>query len=123
MSVETNDDEEIRPRRRRRRGPKPGTIGTMPLNLEECIAFMSKGRAEAYDEALKEGCDHGEAADAANRTWRCLLPLLSSRPAVQVYIGCVAHGLSRSYITAEEARVMMYSAQMALAVLKKAGRA
>jgi hypothetical protein len=109
--------------RKRSRGPKPGTIGAMALNLSECISFMNKGRAEAYTEAIAAGCDQQEASNSGNTAWRCLLPLLSSRPAVQVYIGCVAHGLARQYITAEEARVMMYSAQMALAVLKRAGAA
>ncbi len=100
-----------------------GTIGSMPINLEDCISFMAKGREEALTEARKSGCDYREAIEVANRSWRCLLPLLSSREATQVYIGCVAHGLARNYITAEEARVMMYSAQMALAVLKKSGAA
>jgi hypothetical protein len=115
------EPEEATPRRSRK--PKPGTIHEMALSLPKCIAFMSKGHAEAYAEAKAAGCDDNEASESANRAWRCLLPLLSSRPAVQVYIGCVAHGLAHNYLSAEEARVMMYSAQMALAVLKKASAA
>lgn len=120
----TEDEAQPAPTRpRRRRDPKAGTIGSMALSLPECIAFMAKGWAEAFSEAIDAGCDTQEANNTANTTWRCLLPLLSSRPAVQVYIGCVAHGLARNYVTADEARTMMYSAQLALAVLKKAGAA
>lgn len=65
--------------------------------------------------------EHDEAAirEAAATAFRCCMPALTSRRRAQAYIACVAAGVQHRYISAGEARSLLYTAQLALAANPK----
>ncbi|MBT9332480.1 hypothetical protein [Paracidobacterium acidisoli] len=90
-------------------------------SIESYVHYCEKAHAEARAEAIESKCSESEADNVAAAAWRCTLPLLSSRTAVQAFIACVAVGQQRGWIKPEESRSLMYTAQTALSVLRKAG--
>lgn len=108
-----------RPRSRR---PRPETSATRPIalactDLRELLEYQAKGYAEAFAEAVEAGCGDDDATATARSAWRALLPVLSSRAAVHLYVAAITHGLSRGYVSGEFCRAGLYAAQMALASL------
>lgn len=55
------------------------------------------------------------AAEAASAAYLAAMPPLVDRAHTTAYIACVAAGLGHRYISAQEAKSLMYSAQLALA--------
>ncbi|WP_446745658.1 hypothetical protein [Silvibacterium acidisoli] len=88
--------------------------------VEEYVAYSIKAREEAHAEAVAEGFGEKDADEVANMSWRCVLPIMSSRLAVQSFIACVAVGAARGWIKAEEARGLSYTAQLGMAALREA---
>ncbi len=97
-------------------------LGQRPTNPHEAINFARR----AYDEGYRVGKDarlEQEQCEAMGReAWRQCLPLLCERTNVTAFVACVAHGLQLQILTAEEARVLMYAAQMALASFRQEAR-
>lgn len=93
--------------------------------IAEVDAWVRYAR-RAYDEGYAVGkeahLEEQQCEQMGRDAWRQCLPLLSDRQKVPAFVACVAHGLQLHILTAEEARVLMYAAQMALASLAKAAR-
>jgi len=117
-------DERPKPTTQTRRLKKrlEGTnLGTPPeRDVDAWVHYARRGYDEGYQAAREAGKDELVCESVGKQTWRQCLPILSSREMVRPYVACVAHGLQLSVLTAEEARVLMYAAQMALAAQGKA---
>lgn len=89
--------------------------------IEEAVNFATDAAREAYDQVKESSNSEYHATAAARETYRNCMPLLETRSAVKAFIASVAMGVGLGYIDNEEARLMMYGAQVWLQV--DAGRA
>jgi hypothetical protein len=83
------------------------------VTVEEHVNFAVDASHEAYDAV--EGSGPAKQTAAAEAFRRCM-PLLESRSSVKGFIACVAQGVHLGFITTEEARVLMYGAQLWLQI-------
>lgn len=86
------------------------------VDIADYVRYTMKAHAETY--AALDDHPETERAAAAALAWRHTLPVLDSTNAAKAFIACVAVGQSRQWITPEESRALMYTAQLALAALK-----
>ena len=63
------------------------------------------------------------AEESLRQKWRKSLPPLTTRQNVRLYISAVTHGVNTGLITGSEARIMLYSAQLALSSIRDRTRA
>jgi hypothetical protein len=89
--------------------------------IETTLRFAAK----AYDDtaqAIIEAGGHLATSDEPRRAWERCLPVLADRASIQAYIACVADGLARRYISPDRAKVLLYTAQLALAAHSERGK-
>ncbi len=55
-----------------------------------------------------------DAREAGAVAFRSCMPKITGRRSTQAYIACIAAGLQRHYLTAAEAKALLYTAQLAL---------
>jgi hypothetical protein len=55
------------------------------------------------------------AQEAASQAFRAAMPTITNRRMAQAYIACACAGLAAKYLTGQDARAMLYGAQLALA--------
>jgi small ligand-binding sensory domain FIST len=82
--------------------------------VEEHINFAADAAQEAYD-AL-DGDDERHRHIAAREAYRSCMPLLETKESVKAFIACVAQGVHYQFIKPEEARLLLYGAQVWLQV-------
>lgn len=83
-----------------------------PNPITEAIAYATG----AYEETWLECADlptHQRAA-AAILAYRCCLPTLEDIASIRAFIACIASAQNRRWFTPDEARALMYTAQLAL---------
>ena len=84
---------------------------------------MWKTKAEKLVARLSHTpADQQSPAEAASAAFLCAMPPLVDRAHTTAYIACVAAGLGHRYISAIEAKSLMYSAQLALAAHRPRAR-
>jgi hypothetical protein len=83
--------------------------------VEEAIHYAQKAAVEAYNEAKADKCDDIEAHLMAGEAYRNALPALTGRGNTQGFIAAVAEGVALRFITAPQARVLLYAAKLAIA--------
>lgn len=88
-------------------------------SVEEYVAYAIKAWEEAYNEGKASGCSEADSHEVANVAFRCVLPIMSSKLAVQSFIACVAVAQARQWITPEEARSLSYTAQLGMSAVKE----
>ena len=84
--------------------------------IEEAVQFAVTAADEAYNECSDAGETHTSSNSAAKDAYRDCFPVLCSRSDVKAYIACVAKGIQLGYVGHDEARLMMYGAQVWLTV-------
>lgn len=84
------------------------------FTIEEAVNFAIDAAQEAYD-ALK-GKEEYDRHKAAAEAYRACMPLLETKQSVKAFIACVARGVDYSFIKGNEARLMLYGAQVWLQV-------
>jgi hypothetical protein len=82
------------------------------FTVEEAVNFAIDAAQEAYDAAKESGLSEGGSEQLAAMAFRNCMPLLETKPSVKCYIACVAQGVSLGFIKGEDARLMMYGAQI-----------
>jgi hypothetical protein len=82
--------------------------------VEECINFAADAAQEAYDALEGENEQHRNAA--AKEAYRACMPLLETKSATKAFIACVAQGVHYKFINPEEAKLLLYGAQVWLQV-------
>jgi len=80
---------------------------TEPHAITAAIRFAER----AHTETLASTGD----PRAAQAAWQACLPELTGRGEVRAYIACIAWGLHARILSADEAKTMLYTAQLALA--------
>lgn len=92
-----------------------------PNKVVEAIAFAGK----AYSDTLAEckDMDPRDAQQAAITAWRCCLPTLENIDCIRAFIACIASGQARRWLTAEDAKALTYTAQLALTAWQENHRA
>ena len=106
---------------------------TAEMWVSLCLKAASEARhaeAEGDDDGPQEGTQErstwllsrlgkasstGDTGSAASAAFLASLPPLTSRARTKAYIACVATGIQHRFITGQEGRALMYTAQMALA--------
>jgi hypothetical protein len=63
--------------------------------------------------------DERAIREAGSMAFRACMPQLTCRRNVQAYIACCAAGVAHKYLTAADAKALMYSAQLALTAFPK----
>lgn len=97
--------------------------GTPPvLDIDAWVSYARRAYDEGYSVGRESRLEEQQCEEMGRTAWRQCLPILSSRQKVPAFVACVAHGLQLQILTAEESRVLMYTAQMALASLAKGVR-
>jgi hypothetical protein len=86
------------------------------FTIEEAVNFAIDAAQEAYDAVLKKGKSDHAANEAAKTAYRNCMPLLETKPAVKAFIACVAQGVHLDFINAEEAKLLLYGAQVWLQI-------
>ena len=76
---------------------------------------------ETFDDFIKGRLEPNPKA-AARIAYLNAMPMLVSRGACKAFIACVAVGLQRKYLEPTEAKTLMYTAQLALAVHRPRAR-
>jgi hypothetical protein len=81
--------------------------------IEEAVNFAIDAAQEAYNAALEENphYEHG-AESAAKDAYRNCMPLLETKASVKAFIAAVAQGVHLGFIGPEEARLLLYGAQI-----------
>jgi hypothetical protein len=92
------------------------------FTIEEAVNFAIDAAQEAYNAAKEENprYEHG-AENAAKAAYRNCMPLLETKASVKAFIAAVAQGVHLSFIAPEEARLLLYGAQIWMQV--EAGKA
>src|ERR1700744_3847211 len=92
------------------------------FTIEEAVNFAIDAAQEAYNAAKEENpqYEHG-AESAAKAAYRNCMPLLETKASVKAFIAATAQGVHLGFIGPEEARLLLYGAQVWLQV--EAGRA
>jgi len=86
------------------------------LTIEEAVNFAIDAAQEAYDEAKKgQATEHG-ATMAAREAYRNCMPVLETAASVKCFIAALAKGVSLGFVDYDEARLMLYGAQVWLQV-------
>ena len=85
-------------------------------------SYARRGYDEAHAAAREAKLEVQQCEAVARDAWKQCLPLLSSREHVPPFIACTIHGMQAGLVTPEEARVMLYGAQMALASFRQVVR-
>ena len=89
--------------------------------ISEQVLHALKGWEEAFNEAKDEGLNASEAERAATLAWGAMLPVVDSMQAARTYIAHIAAGQARGWLSGEQARGMMYTAQCAISALRAKG--
>ena len=96
------------------------SVGTPPVaDVNAWVQFARRAYDEGYAVGKEAKLEEQQCEKMGRDAWRQCLPLLSDRQKVPAFVACIAHGLQLRILNAEEARVLMYAAQMALASLAK----
>jgi hypothetical protein len=87
------------------------------FTIEEAVNFCIDAAQEAYDAVLEKG-DKSEFAanEAAKCAYRNCMPLRESKATVKCFIATVAQGVHLHFISNEEARLLLYGAQVWLQI-------
>jgi len=91
--------------------PRPATLARLTQDdFTECIE-------DHYRNAIAAGNGEGEEWSLTDsREWfLSMMPMLTSRRSVQLYIALTAYGRQTNLLTAEDAKRCLYVAQLALA--------
>jgi hypothetical protein len=86
-----------------------------PIVTDGVDGFDESAAQEALDRLSHAPVEWQTPAEAASAAFLCAMPPLVDRSHTTAYIACVAAGLGHRYISALEAKSLMYSAQLALA--------
>jgi small ligand-binding sensory domain FIST len=87
------------------------------FTVEEAVNFAIEAAQEAYEEVKKEKHQtEYAAAQAAREAYRNCMPLLETKAAVKAFIACVAQGVHLEFISNEEAKLLLYGAQVWLQI-------
>jgi hypothetical protein len=94
-----------------------------PNNRERAKAMFAASLPAGVMQIFKDpapvamsGDDLTAAAwSAATAAFRCCMPQLTGRRAVQAYIACIAAGVQYKFLSGGDARALLYNAQLALA--------
>lgn len=103
----------------RSRALRPGTPAD---EVSALVVYADQAYKEGYRAGLDAKLEEHQAQQVGREAFRNCLPILNSIKAAQGFIACVAQGLARAWLSPEDARVMMYTAQTAITLLKKAGQ-
>lgn len=96
----------------------------MGESIAEQVHHALRGWDEAFSAARDAGLTVEEAEKSAVLSWGAMLPIVDSIHAATIFIAHVAAGQSRGWLTGEQSRGMMYTAQCAISALRaeKKGR-
>lgn len=89
---------------------------TPVLTIDEAMAEAQACAADAYHGVRDAGGSEEEANVAASEGYRNALPLLKSKGNIQAFIATVADGVATKHLSANEGRVLLYAAKLAIAV-------
>lgn len=93
--------------------PSPPTLTEVHLQVQ----FLRGLYSDTLQCCLDAGSTEHAALREAQRVWRSQLPALDSRTGIQCFIACVASGFADRILDADDTRVLLYGAQMALATI------
>jgi hypothetical protein len=83
------------------------------LTIEEAVNYAIGAAQEAYDEVKRQPNQTEYAAtNAARLAYRNCMPLMETKASAKCFIAAVAQGVNLEFITAEEAKLMLYGVQI-----------
>jgi hypothetical protein len=86
------------------------------FTIEEAVNFAIDAAQEAYDTVVKDEGSEFAANEAAKSAYRNCMPLLETKAAAKAFIATVAQGVHLEFFDPEEARLLLYGAQVWLQV-------
>jgi hypothetical protein len=92
------------------------------LTIAEVVDFAAKAAREAYNTIKESGGEHEAAQEAARTAFKCCMPTLESRAAVQAYIATVVRGMELRLLTLRESQQYIKAARLWISA-EMAGRA
>jgi small ligand-binding sensory domain FIST len=95
---------------------KKVTENRAACTVEEAVNYAIDAAQEAYDAAIEAKSHEFGANEAAKAAYRNCMPMLETKATVKAFIACVAQGVHLEFIDAEEARLLLYGAQVWLQV-------
>lgn len=87
--------------------------------VNEAVAHASHVARQVYDAAIADHKSEADAKAEGAEAYMFALPELSHVASVRCYIACVAHGVKRGYIPGQQARLLLYTAQLQLAAMTR----
>ena len=71
-------------------------------SISEVVHFAAKAAATAYHDIIQMDGNHAAADAAARVAFKCCMPILDSRAAVQAYLATVVRGMELHLISTAE---------------------
>jgi hypothetical protein len=82
------------------------------LTIEEAVNFAIDAAQEAYDAVKSNSGNEYKAHNAARLAYRNCMPLMETKASAKSFIATVAQGVNLEFISAEEAKLMLYGVQI-----------
>jgi hypothetical protein len=86
------------------------------FTIEEAVNFAIDAAQEAYDTAKENHATEHGATMAARDAYRNCMPMLETSASVKCFIASLAKGVALGFVDNDEARLMLYGAQVWLQV-------
>jgi hypothetical protein len=85
------------------------------LTIEEAVHFAVDAAQEAYNGCGPNATEYARN-NAARNAYRNCMPLLETKASAKCFIAAVAQGVHLEFISAEEAKLLLYGVQVWLQV-------
>jgi hypothetical protein len=89
--------------------------------VQKAIDLCTNEWKQAYDLAQSKGLQSAKAIRMATVAYKLAIPTMDSLPAIRAAIACIAQGINLEVFNGRDASQLLYSAQVALSVLKQKG--
>jgi hypothetical protein len=89
--------------------------------VQKAIEHCANEWKQAYELAQSKGLQSAKAIRMATVAYKLAIPPMESLPAIRAAIACIAQGINLEVFNGRDASQLLYSAQVALSVLKQKG--
>lgn len=99
----------------KKRSPPQEITPAPPRTIKQAVAFAIKAWQQTVDSMNEIGADPYDVHVAAKHSFLNNMPTLDCEQGVGEYIACVAWAMQREVFSNQEARNLLYAAQLAMA--------